>query len=227
MLQKKVSAVIKPAFEAHSHWAEKPATRILMIRHGETDWNVTRTIQGWKGTGLNAMGRKQARLTAARVKGMGLKIDALLVSDLLRAVQTAQAFKRPMRKLKNWRERNFGEWEGQSIEEVLAACKLGPQARRDPFLAFEPKGGETMRVFAARMERAIAAVERDYAGKTVAVVTHGGPMRIAACLAAGIPPKKYFLLGRPGNSSLSMIQSQGGVRWLEFFNDTAHLEGRR
>jgi broad specificity phosphatase PhoE len=82
-----------------------------------------------------------------------------------------------------------------------------------------------MAVFARRMDKAIGLIEARYAGKTVAVVTHGGPMRVAACLATGIPPKKYFLLGRPGNSSISMIQSQGGVRWLEFYNDTAHLEG--
>jgi broad specificity phosphatase PhoE len=81
-----------------------------------------------------------------------------------------------------------------------------------------------MAIFARRTEMALRAIERDYAGKTVIVVTHGGPLRVAACLATGIPPKKYFLLGRPGNASLSLIQSQGGVRWLEFYNDSSHLE---
>lgn len=224
---KKLSSVKKPAFQAHTHWAELPPTSILMIRHGETDWNVRRVIQGWRGTGLNALGRRQARMTAARVKSMGLHIDAMLVSDLKRAMQTAAAFGPNARPLPEWRERNFGEWEGKSIEQVLAKYKLGPKSRRDPFLAFEPKGGESMAVFARRMEKALSMIERDYAGKTVAVFTHGGPLRVAACLAAGIPPKKYFLLGRPGNSSISLIQSQGGVRWLEFYNDTAHLESRR
>jgi broad specificity phosphatase PhoE len=224
---KRMSAVKKPAFQAHSHWAAQPPTSILLIRHGETDWNVARRIQGWKGTGLNALGRKQARAAAQRVKAMGLKLDALVASDLKRALQTAEAFGMPIARMPEWRERNFGEWEGKSIETVLKDYKLGPQARRDPFLAFEPKNGETMAVFARRMEAALSLMERDYAGKTVAVVTHGGPMRVAACVATGIPPKKYFWLGRPGNSSLSMIQSQGGVRWLEFYNDMAHLERRK
>jgi len=227
MIKKKLSSVDKPAFHAHSHWAKQPPTSILMIRHGETDWNVARRIQGWKGTGLNALGRRQARIVAGRVKGMGLKLDALLSSDIKRALQTAEAFGLPVLASTLWRERNFGEWEGKSIEQVLAKYKLGPSARRDPFLAFEPKNGETMAVFARRMGKALDLIERDFPGKTVAVVTHGGPMRVASCIATGIPPKKYFWLGRPGNSSLSLIQSQGGVRWLEFYNDCAHLEGRR
>jgi probable phosphoglycerate mutase len=229
-MAKKLSAVLKPAFHAHTHWTPEPATRILLIRHGETQWNVRRRIQGWKGTGLNALGRRQAGVVARRVKAMGLNLDAILVSDLKRAVQTAQALARlcrlPLLRAKEWRERCFGDWEGKSIDEVLAGYRLGPEMRRDPFLVFDPKGGESMTVFARRTEMALRNIESRYAGKTVAVVTHGGPMRIAACLATGIPMKKYFLLGRPGNSSLTLIQRQGGVRWLEFYNDTAHLENR-
>ena len=229
MVIKKISGLKKPAFHAHSQWAKLPSTNILLIRHGETDWNIKRRIQGWKGTGLNALGMKQARLMAARVKKIGLDIDAILVSDLKRAVQTAEALSQalglPLIRMKEWRERCFGEWEGKSIEQVLAKYKLGPTARRDPFLAFEPKNGESMAVFARRIEKALQLVERTFQGKTVAVVTHGGPARIAGCIATGIPPKKYFWLGRPGNVSLSMIQSQAGVRWLEFYNDSSHLEG--
>jgi hypothetical protein len=49
-------------------------------------------------------------------------------------------------------------------------------------------------------------------------------VRIAACLALKVPCEKYFLLGRPGNASLTLIESQGGVRWVTFYNDMAHLE---
>jgi len=225
---KKYSAIKAPSFQAHTYWEKIPPTRILLIRHGETDWNVKRLIQGWKGTGLNSLGRRQALILAKRIRSMDVNLDAILVSDLKRALQTALPLaarsKTPVVKMKLWRERCFGDWEGRSIEQVLEKYKLGPHTRQDPFLVFDPKGGENMIVFAARIERALRQIERDYRGKTVAVVTHGGPMRIAACLATGIAPKKYFLLGRPGNSSMSLIQSQGGVRWLEFYNDTAHLE---
>lgn len=224
----KLSNVKKPSFEAHSHWAEQAPTRILFIRHGETDWNVVRRIQGWRGTSLNALGLRQAKLVARRVKGLGLGISAVLSSDLKRARQTghavATALKLPLHVDTDLRERCFGDWEGRTIDQILAGLKLGPSARKDPFLAFEPKGGESMPVFARRMQRFLKRAVKEHAGRTIAVVTHGGPVRIAACLATGIPPKVYFRLGRPGNVSLTLLGHQGKTWWMEQYNDMAHLE---
>ena len=225
-----LSNVKKPAFQAHTQWADQPATRILFVRHGETDWNVKRIIQGWKGTGLNALGKRQAALAAGRVAGMELGISAVLSSDLLRARQTAAVLGRALglrvKPREDLRERCFGDWEGQSIDQVLHRFKLGGRTRKDPFLAFDPKGGETMPVFARRMRGFLDAALKEYPGRTVAAVSHGGPVRIAACLATGIPPKVYYRLGRPGNVSLTLLSHQGGVWWAEFYNDMAHLEGR-
>jgi probable phosphoglycerate mutase len=227
----RLSNVKKPAFEAHRHWDAQTPTRILFIRHGETDWNVRRVIQGWKGTGLNKLGLHQAVLAAKRVAGLGLDVDAIVCSDLKRAKQTGQAvakaLKLPLRTRQDLRERCFGEWEGQSIEQVLARFKLGAKARKDPFLAFDPKGGESMAVFARRMQGFLDAMVKEYAGKTVVAVSHGGPVRVAACLATGIPPKVYFKLGRPGNVSLTLLAHQGKVWWMESYNDMAHLEAAR
>lgn len=225
---KSLSSVKGSAFQAHSYWAEDAPSKLILIRHGETDWNVKRRIQGWKGTGLNALGRRQAKLLAERLSRIGLKLDALLSSDLKRSYETALAIGqklglKPQKDL-SWRERNFGDWEGRSIEQVLAKYRLGPKQRQDPFLAFEPKGGENMTRFAQRIRKAMEAVEVRYHAKTIGIVTHGGPMRIAACLATEIPAKKYFLLGRPGNTALSIIGSQSGISWLERYNDMSHLE---
>lgn len=227
----KLSQVKKPAFEAHRHWAGEEPTRILFVRHGETDWNVKRIIQGWTGTSLNALGRKQAGLMAARVKRMGLSFDRVLSSDLGRAHQTAQILgaklKLAVHKEPLLRERRFGEWEGKRIEQILEGFKLGPKARKDPFLAFDPKGGESMAVFAKRMQKFLDKAIKLYPGQTLAAVSHGGPVRIAACLATGIKPKVYYRLGRPGNVSLTLLSHQGGVWWMEYYNDMAHLEERR
>lgn len=224
----KLSNVKKGPFEAHTHWDRQAPTRILFVRHGETDWNVRRVIQGWKGTSLNSLGLHQAALCARRVKGMDLGISAVLCSDLKRARQTGAAVGKslglPVQARKDLRERCFGEWEGRSIQTVLADFKLGPKTRKDPFLAFDPKGGESMKVFAKRMQGFMASVLKEHAGRTVAAVSHGGPVRIAACLASGIPPKAYFKLGRPGNVSLTLLSHQGGVWWVDFYNDMAHLE---
>jgi broad specificity phosphatase PhoE len=122
------------------------------------------------------------------------------------------------------RERNFGQWEGKVIEEILAGLKARGVKARDPFMGVQPPKGESMPIFAARMGRMLSRLEREQAGKRVLVVTHGGPVRLAACVATGVPWKKYYLFGRPGNTSLSCIMSQGGVRWVECYNDLSHLE---
>jgi len=161
---------------------------------------------------------------------MDLGVEVLLSSDLKRARQTAKALgvelglKPQLRE--DLRERCFGDWEGHSIDQVLARFKLGERTRKDPFLAFDPAGGETMAVFARRMDAFLKAMLREHPGRTVAAVSHGGPVRIAACLAVGISPRRYFLLGRPGNVSLTLLSHQGGVWWMEFYNDMAHLETR-
>jgi broad specificity phosphatase PhoE len=220
-----LSNVKKPAFQAHTHWAKEPATRMLFLRHGETDWNILRRIQGWKGTSLNRLGLRQARVAAQRLKDW--RFDAVVSSDLKRARQTAHvlADRRglPVHAWQEARERSFGDWEGKSIEQVLKKFKLGPGQRVDPFLSFDPHRGESMPVFARRTRKLLDRLEREFKGKTVLVVTHGGPIRIAACLVTKTPCEKYYLLGRPGNTSLTLIESQGGVRWLTFYNDTSHL----
>ncbi len=227
----KLSQVKHSAFHAHTHWAKQAPTRALWVRHGETDWNVQRRIQGWRGVGLNKLGMRQARETASRLARNDVKPKVVVCSDLLRARQTAEiiALKLKLKLviLPELRERAFGDWEGLTIDEVLARYKLNSKARRDPFLSFNPTGGESMLVFAKRMDRALNMIEQRWFAKDLIVVSHGGPMRIAACRVLGVPPKLYYLLGRPGNSALTLISSQGGVRWLEYYNDTAHLEKKR
>lgn len=223
-----LSNVKKPAYAAHTEHARLKPTVMWLLRHGETDWNVERRIQGWKGTHLNALGQRQARLAAFRLKH--IHFDAIYTSDILRCQQTAQAVLKGRRGLKllplpEARERSFGAWEGKRIEDILAS--LGPSLSkrpRDPFMSSLPPKGESMAVFMARMRRMLARLEKEQAGRTVLVVTHGGPVRLAACVASGVAWRKYYLFGRPGNTSLSCIMSQGRVRWVECYNDMAHLE---
>jgi alpha-ribazole phosphatase len=159
---------------------------------------------------------------------MGFDPQILLTSDLRRARETAAALGRRFtlkpRLRKDLRERHFGSWEGRTLEQVLAEAGISGRARKDPFLAFEPEGGESMADFAARMRGFLEAVLKEYPGGRIAAVTHGGPVRIAACLAAGIPVRRYYSLGRPGNVGLTLLGHQGGIWWVETYNDMAHLE---
>jgi probable phosphoglycerate mutase len=104
-------------------------TRVIAVRHGETEWNVATRIQGQLDIGLNETGREQARRVARALAGEAL--DAVYASDLQRAVDTAQAIAAQaglaVQTDAALRERGFGEFEGLTWAEVE---QLHPKSSR-------------------------------------------------------------------------------------------------
>jgi broad specificity phosphatase PhoE len=163
----------QPVAEAEIHGAASltSMTTILLARHGETDWNVDRRVQGHSDRPLSDAGRKQARALAEQLANE--QFDAVYSSDLVRAVETARvvAERKGLRitVLPELREKDFGSWEGLRDDEVLARF---PDARQGHW-----GDGET---HAAMTERVVAAVRRIAAAHPrgrVLVVAHGGPLR--------------------------------------------------
>jgi uncharacterized phosphatase len=159
-------------------------TTILLVRHGETDWNAERRVQGHSDTPLNETGSAQA---AALADALGEKeIDAVYSSDLLRAHETARvvAERRGLEvtAIRDLRERNFGTWEGLTDEEVFDRF---PQARHGSWGDAETKDEMADRVLDALERIALA-----HPGGHVLVVTHGGPVRalLAGCGVDGSGP---------------------------------------
>ncbi|MBI3763708.1 MAG: histidine phosphatase family protein, partial [Chloroflexi bacterium] len=110
-------------------------TRLWLIRHGETDWNVEGRWQGQTDPPLNESGRAQAEALAAQLAG--IRIEAIYSSDLQRAHTTARIIARglglPVRLDARWREIDQGEWEGLLVTEVAARYPDELAARRsDP-----------------------------------------------------------------------------------------------
>jgi len=147
-------------------------TTILLARHGETDWNVERRVQGHTDTPLNARGREQSRALADNLAGE--RLDAVYASDLGRAVETARAVAGPrgldVVELVELRERHFGTWEGLSDTEVLERF---PDARNQPHWG----DGESPAELASRVLGALRRIADTYPDGQVLVVTHGGPLR--------------------------------------------------
>jgi len=146
-------------------------TTILLVRHGETDWNRDRRVQGHSDTPLNDTGRAQARQLAADLAGE--HIDAVYASDLARAYETARivADSRGLdvTALREFRERHFGTWEGMTDAEVL---------ERFPHAATGPWGdAETVDEMATRVFDALQRIADSHPGGRVLVVSHGGPLR--------------------------------------------------
>ena len=204
---------------------DQQATRVLAIRHGETDWNVDGRIQGQLDVALNAMGRWQVHRLALAVADEG--IAAVYASDLLRAFETAQAVARGCGQAvvtdAGLRERSFGVFEGLSFAEVRQRWPEQSERWRRRDAEFGPPGGETLNRF---YERSIAAATRlaaRHPGQTIALVSHGGVMdclyRAASRVALDAP--RSWQLGNAGINRL-LYTPQGFT--LVGWSDTYHLD---
>lgn len=144
-------------------------TRILLVRHGETDWNAEQRWQGQTDTPLNERGRDQALQLAEEMAGE--RVDAVYSSDLVRAHETARIVAGRLgldvTVVPGLRERQFGSWEGMRDEEV---------EHRFPGLGSAPDA-EPREDMAGRVWESIEAIARTHPGQTVLVVAHGGPIR--------------------------------------------------
>ncbi len=150
-------------------------TTLILIRHGQTDWNIQERWQGQADVPLNATGIRQASEIARSLSGVN--IDAIYASDLQRAQQTAQAVARmkglPIRTDSRLREIHQGEWQGLHISEIEARYVREFQSRRENPLEVAPPGGETAFQVKERVVKALDEIIARHPGETVAVVSHG------------------------------------------------------
>ena len=164
---------------SHSACTVGRVTRLLLLRHGESEWNAAGRWQGWADPTLSDLGRAQAAAAAKALPG----IDAVVSSDLQRAVETAAVIAHGLGLEpggRHWglRERDVGEWSGLTrfeIDERWPGWRDWA-VRADGFV--EPPGGETHGIFLDRTVTALGAVAKEHAGLTVVAVTHGGLIRM-------------------------------------------------
>jgi len=197
---------------------------IILVRHGETEWNHLRRIQGQIDIPLNAVGLRQAEAVAQRLASH--PVSALYTSDLLRASQTAAPIAaacgvvaQPDLRL---RERNFGEFEGGFYDELRLTSPQRHQRMMSRDLDFDLGGGETIPVLYRRVCEALVDLVARHPQGSVVVVTHGGVLDCAYRLATGLAldaPRTFGLF----NASLNTIAAeQGGFRLL-VWGDVDHL----
>jgi probable phosphoglycerate mutase len=165
-----------------------PTTELILIRHGETDWNRELRFQGHIDVPLNDMGHEQARRLGLRLAGE--PVQHLGSSDLMRAQQTAAPAAQQLRleivTSAALREQSFGIAEGMSADEIQ---QLHPRAWED-WLQFREDHampeGESARQFHARIIDALATLAAAHAGQCVLVVTHGGVLDMVWRTAQGL-----------------------------------------
>jgi broad specificity phosphatase PhoE len=164
-------------------------TRLLLVRHPQTSWNVDGRFQGQSDVPLSAEGERQAAGLVSLL--VDRKLDAIYSSDLQRARLAAEliadATRAPLVLDPRLREINQGQWEGKLGSEVRASHpELLLQRREDP-MAFVPPGGEPFRDVRQRVLAAICDIATRHAGGTVLVVSHGLALAIVRAAYQGHP----------------------------------------
>lgn len=171
-------------------------TDIWLVRHGQTDWNLTGRWQGQAphAPGLNDMGRAQALALLNQLKD--IKISAIYSSDLLRARQTAKLISEPLGLTvtlePRLREINLGLWEGMlsSEVEVQYPQELAERAH-GPFHARAPQG-ESPSDMTERVVAAVNDIGKEHADESVIIVSHGVSLAIIICHAQGFPMNEVY-----------------------------------
>ena len=200
-------------------------TKVLLIRHGRTDWNRERVFRGRADVPLSAEGSQQAQALAERLAGE--HIAAAYSSPLVRALATAapaaQAHGLSPRPEGRLTDMSYGEWEGQSEASVRTRwpdlCALW---RTEPERV-RPPGGETLAEVMNRAEAALADLIVRHPDESIAVVSHRVVCKLVLCASLGLGPDSFWRL-RVDTCSLSIIEREGEGSIVRLMNDTSHLQ---
>ena len=185
---------------------------LLLVRHGETDWNVENRFQGHADPPLNETGREQSRELAQELAGE--RLVAVVSSPLRRALETAEAIAAahdlPLRQEPGLREVDLGSWTGLTRTEVEARDPEGYRRWLDYGHGWAD--GESYEEVGERVVATLLEVAAAFDGATVATVTHGGPIRAALAAAAGISYGEARLNAPPiGNCAVFRIAIGNGM----------------
>ncbi len=198
----------------------------LIVRHGETEWNVGGRIQGHTDIPLSKTGERQSQVLARRLSRF--PIDAAYSSDLQRCVGTAKEILKdrpaPLHATPQLRECNKGAFEGLTVEETKRRYPEHYAASLVKDLDFAPPGGESARQTSARISQFLACVSRRHADDNLLIVGHGGTLRAVFTTLLELPLEanwRFFL----SNCGLSIVDIYPDNAVLRLYNDTSHLGG--
>lgn len=199
-------------------------TRLLLVRHAQTAWNVAHRYQGQVDIPLDACGHRQAARLAERLARE--VIDAVYTSDLARTRQTAAPLLAQCdleaRRDGRLRELNYGAWEGLTVDEILARYPEQWRIYRTEGKRDIIQDGESLADGSARIAAVFDEIVADHAGETVLVVSHGGTLRIALCHLLGLPTEREHIF-HFDNTSISDVRiTQQGPR-IKTLNEHVHL----
>jgi broad specificity phosphatase PhoE len=190
--------------------------RLILVRHGETDWNREGRLQGGQDIPLNELGRAQAAEAAGRLRELVPDFSGLdfIGSPMLRARETMDILRRELelpageyRIDDRLRELTFGSWEGYTWRDVRKAEREQAQLRERDKWSFVPPGGESYLMLAERVRPVLAELQRE-----TVIVSHGGVARAVLALVGAVSPQKAALVEIWQGKLL--VVSGGSADWL-------------
>ena len=199
-------------------------TKLLLIRHGQTDWNKDGKFQGQSDVALSEEGVRQAEELARNFPVES--VDAVYSSDLKRAYRTAELIARKfgceVQTKQTLRELNFGDWEGLSYAEIVNGW---PDAMKN-FLrhpdVLEVPHGETFQQLRERAMNTVQEIVAQHEGDTVVLTAHGGILRTILTAVLHMP-LQYLWSIRQFNTAVNIVRYDDGNWTIELMNSIAHL----
>ena len=198
------------------------STKVILIRHGETDWSYQKRYCGFTDIDLNEKGRQQARELLKRLSKE--KIHKVYSSDMKRTLQFAEiVFKDvPVKEMVNLREMNFGIFEGLIYKDIMEKYPqiYGKWLERPLDIAIPQ--GESLNSMARRVRKALRRILSHNRNKIVAVFTHAGPIRVILCDILKVDLKEIWQIEQE-LASISIIEFVEGRGKVHLLNDISYL----
>lgn len=187
--------------------------KLILIRHGLTNYNLKNKYCGFSNIGLHKIGRTQVNKLKSKLRE--LTVDIVYCSDLKRSWQSAKIIfdksNFPIIKNPNLREIDFGKWEGLDFKQ---ASKIYPfiykKWLRNPFCIKIP-GGERTGYFVKRIKKELKNIIKDNPNKTVAIVGHAGVIRVILNSVLGVKKEDFWKLDL-NPQTIYIIKYDGGLK---------------
>lgn len=201
--------------------------RIYITRHGETEWNVQGRLQGWKDSPLTAKGIHYATLLGRSL--LNIPFQTIYSSPSGRAVKTANLIQMnrniPIRVQENFKEINFGNWEGKTKEDI----ELHSKQQYENFWAnpenynHQNHNGESLQSLKKRVKTELLNIIEEEKVGNVLIVTHAVTVRVILSICFDIPPEKLWEGPFIQGTSLTIVSWDGKDFLLEKMGDMSHI----
>jgi broad specificity phosphatase PhoE len=202
--------------------------RLLLVRHGSTEFNTGRRFMGYSDIDLNTDGYTQAEKLRDYLADE--KIDAVYSSDLKRTLVTAQIISSDRNldivTCPELREVNYGTCEGLTFQEIGSRYPDVAEKCINFTVKLEFPEGETFEDFIGRTCQFLARLDNHEPSETILVVSHNGPLKVLVCSLLDIDMGHWWQI-RIDIASLSIVDISPRGAMLSRLNDTSHLIGNR